>query len=72
MHDIDEMIKEEWRNIGFYCELDESANPPEWKIYGSKQGLLKFVKLLTFIRLTNAMKFFQSMNITVPTVISKL
>jgi hypothetical protein len=46
MQDIDEMIKEEWRNLGFYYDIDENANPPEWKIYGSKDGLLNLIKLL--------------------------
>ena len=46
MLDIDQRIKDEWRELGFYYNLEESANKSEWKFYGSKQGLYNFVKLL--------------------------
>jgi hypothetical protein len=35
MANIDEMIKEEWRNLGFYYDLDESVNI-KWNFYGSR------------------------------------
>ena len=46
MVDIDQRIKDEWRELGFYYDLEESLNKNEWKFYGSKQGLSNFVKLL--------------------------
>jgi hypothetical protein len=46
MFDIDQRIKDEWRELGFYYDLEESAYKNEWKFYGSRQGLYNFVKLL--------------------------
>ena len=46
MVDIDQRIKDEWRELGFYYDLEESVNKNEWKFYGSKQGLQNLVKLL--------------------------
>ncbi len=40
MADVDEMIKQEWRDLGFYYELEEYNDFMQWKFYGSKQGLL--------------------------------
>ena len=44
--DFDKRIKDEWRELGFYYELEESSNKNEWKFYGSKDGLQNFVKIL--------------------------
>ncbi len=46
MVDIDQRIKDEWRELGFYYDLEESAYKSEWKFYGSKLGLQNFIKLL--------------------------
>ena len=46
MVDIDQRIKDGWRELGFYYYLEESANKNEWRFYGSKYGLQNFIKLL--------------------------
>ena len=46
MVDIDQRIKDEWRELGFYYDLEESAIKNDWKFYGSKHGLQNFIKLL--------------------------
>ena len=46
MVDIDQRIKDEWRELGFYYELEETNNYKEWRFYGDKKGLFNFVKLL--------------------------
>lgn len=46
MADIDEMIKQEWRDLGFYYELEENNDFKQWRFYGSKQGLFDFINLL--------------------------
>ena len=37
-------IREEWRKLGFFYEINESEY--KWRFVGSKQGLLKFYNLL--------------------------
>jgi len=32
--------------LGFFCDFDDRQSVNQWRFYGSKQGLLKFVKLL--------------------------
>jgi len=44
--DINKMIIEEWRELGFYYDLDSRIEVNQWRFYGSKTGLRKFVKLL--------------------------
>jgi len=44
--DIDQMIIDEWRELGFYYNFDERPSVNQWRFFGSKQGLLKFVELL--------------------------
>jgi hypothetical protein len=46
MADIEEMIKQEWRDLGFYYELEENNDFKQWRFYGSKQGLFNFINLL--------------------------
>jgi hypothetical protein len=46
MADIDEMIKQEWRDLRFYYELEEYNDFKQWRFYGSKSGLLNFINLL--------------------------
>src|SRR5579863_3733585 len=46
MADIDEMIKEEWRSLGFYYNLEENENISKWAFYGSRDGLSNFAKIL--------------------------
>lgn len=41
---IDEMIKTEWRELGFYYDRDDGLQ--EWLLYGSRNGLMKFVQIL--------------------------
>lgn len=40
----DEQIKQQWRKLGFYCELDEQKRL--WTLTGSRAGLLYFPDLL--------------------------
>ena len=44
--DIDQMIIDEWRQLGFYYDLDHRDSVNQWRFYGSKQGLQSFIKLL--------------------------
>lgn len=44
--DIDQMMIDEWRQLGFYYDLDERLSVNQWRFYGSKSGLQNFVKLL--------------------------
>jgi hypothetical protein len=46
MVDIDQKIKDEWRDLGFYYDLEDTNNKKEWRIYGDKRGLYNLVKLL--------------------------
>jgi hypothetical protein len=39
--DIDEMLRKEWRELGFYYETNQGKN--EWLFVGSKKGLLNFI-----------------------------
>ena len=36
--------REEWRDLGFFYELDDEAK--EWRLVGSREGLLRFRDLL--------------------------
>ena len=40
----DEQIKQQWRKLGFYCELDDERK--RWTLTGSRAGLLYFPDLL--------------------------
>ena len=42
--DIDQMMIDEWRELGFYYDFIDHLN--QWRFFGSRQGLLNFVKLL--------------------------
>jgi hypothetical protein len=44
--DVAELTKEEWRELGFYYDLDERPSVNSWRFYGSKVGLAKFVQLI--------------------------
>jgi hypothetical protein len=44
--DIDQMMIDEWRQLGFYYDFDERLGINQWRFYGSKSGLQNFVKLL--------------------------
>lgn len=44
--DIDQMMIDEWRELGFYYDLDQRVEVNQWRFYGSKSGLQNFVKLL--------------------------
>ncbi|MDH7459696.1 hypothetical protein QEG73_00355 [Chitinophagaceae bacterium 26-R-25] len=46
MISIDQRIKDEWRELAFYYDLEKKENKSEWSCYGSKHGLYNFVKLL--------------------------
>jgi hypothetical protein len=40
----DEQIKQGWRKLGFYCEMDTQKR--QWRLTGSRAGLLYFPDLL--------------------------
>ena len=42
--DIDQMMIDEWRELGFYYDFNDHLN--QWRFFGSRQGLSNFVKLL--------------------------
>ena len=44
--DIEKMLIDEWRELGFYYDFDERLDVNQWRFYGSKSGLHNFVKLL--------------------------
>jgi hypothetical protein len=44
---LDNLIISEWRELGFYYDINEDDNVNEWRFFGSKIGLQKFVTLLT-------------------------
>lgn len=41
---LDNLIISEWRELGFYYDINE--NVKEWRFFGSKIGLRKFVSLI--------------------------
>jgi len=44
--DIDQMIINEWRELGFCYDLEVKNESKEWRFYGTKNGLMKFVDIL--------------------------
>ena len=44
--DLDKMMVDEWRNLGFYYDRDDRIDVNQWRFYGSKKGLQNFVSLL--------------------------
>lgn len=42
--EIDEQTREEWRDLGFFYDLDKDART--WRIVASRAGLLKFCSIL--------------------------
>ncbi len=43
---LDNLIISEWRELGFYYDINENNIVKEWRFFGSKIGLQKFVTLL--------------------------
>ncbi len=43
---LDNLIISEWRELGFYYDINEDGNVNEWRFFGSKIGLQRFVTLL--------------------------
>jgi len=44
--EMDNQIFEEWRELGFYYDLDERGTVPQWRFFGSKAGFQAFSSLL--------------------------
>ena len=44
--DLDQLMIDEWRQLGFYYDRDDRMDVNQWRFYGSKNGLQKFVSLL--------------------------
>ena len=36
--DIDQMIIDEWRELGFYYDFDERVSVNQWRFFGSKHA----------------------------------
>jgi len=43
---IDQMIIDEWQELGFYYDFDNRLSVNQWRFFGSKNGLQNFVSLL--------------------------
>ena len=50
--DIDQMMLDEWRQLGFYYDRDDRLDVNQWRFFGSKKGLQNFILLLD--KYTNA------------------
>lgn len=46
MFDIDQRIKDEWRELGFYYDNGGTIENQEWRFFGSKKGLENFSVIL--------------------------
>jgi hypothetical protein len=44
--DIEKIVVDEWRELGFYYDFDERLGVNQWRFYGSISGLENFLKLL--------------------------
>lgn len=44
--EMDNQIFEEWRELGFYYDLDERGTVPQWRFFGSTAGFQAFSTLL--------------------------
>ena len=44
--DIDQMMIDEWRQLGFYYDRDDRLDVNQWRFFGSNKGLQNFVSLL--------------------------
>ena len=44
--DLDKLMVDEWRNLGFYYDRDDRIDVNQWRFYGSKKGLQNFVNLI--------------------------
>jgi hypothetical protein len=44
--DIDQMMIDEWRQLGFYYDRDDRLYVNQWRFFGSKKGLQNFVSML--------------------------
>jgi len=54
------MMIDEWRELGFYYDLDKRLSVNQWRFYGSKKGLLNFVNLLDeYVRNPNNNQLFE-------------
>ena len=40
----DDMVREKWRELGFFCDIDDGAR--RWRLVGAKGGLQRFAELL--------------------------
>jgi hypothetical protein len=44
-NNIDNIIKDRWRELGFFYDLDERLGVNQWRFYGSKKGFQNFVAI---------------------------
>jgi hypothetical protein len=44
--DLDKLMIDKWRELGFYYDRDDRMEVNQWRFYGSKQGLQNFADLL--------------------------
>jgi hypothetical protein len=43
---FDLKFQKEWRELGFFYDLGETEDKPEWRFFGSKDGLKSIIKIL--------------------------
>ena len=43
---IEQMLRDEWTELGFYYDLDQRLEVNQWRFYGSKKGYQHFITLL--------------------------
>jgi hypothetical protein len=43
---LDLQFQVEWRELGFYYDLGEKQGNPEWRFFGSKDGLKNIISIL--------------------------
>ena len=43
---LDQLMIDQWRELGFYYDHDDRMDVNQWRFYGSKKGLQNFVSLL--------------------------
>ncbi|MEJ7847621.1 MAG: hypothetical protein WKF92_06000 [Pyrinomonadaceae bacterium] len=44
--EIDKLIMEDWRSLGFYYDFDDRVSVNQWRFFGSSRGLRNLVHLI--------------------------
>lgn len=43
---FDLQFKAEWKELGFYYDFEKTTDKPEWRFFGSKEGLTNIIGIL--------------------------